>query len=417
MEWLKNKSLKQSFFAVTALFLSVGLLLSVISFFTCVYIRSRIQQTGTSIEISVGKEGAIISNDADLESARTAGTNVEKTAPDIAEAVLSALQMILPVFFVMLSLILADIVFYRLKLKKPLEILELSAARISRQDLDFTVESPGNDELGRLCSSFETMRAELLETNRVLWRQVEERRRLNAAFAHDLRNPVTVLKGSAKLLGDGLKKGSLNDENAADIVALITQYAGRIETYVSAMTSAQKLEELECRPCAVDWNELKESLKNSLMVLCHGSGIVLKFQAADAQCSVNADRAILFNVAENLVYNALRYAKSTVNVTLTLENSKIILCISDDGPGFSEFMLKKGAAPFIRDTASPSPNTDNSSPGKNSPPGCSTNDNGNEHFGMGLYVCRLLCKKHHGNLQIKNSDSGGAVVTAEFNKS
>ena len=53
------------------------------------------------------------------------------------------------------------------------------------------------------CAAFETMREELLLTNQELWRQAEERRRLNAAFAHDLRNPVTVLKGTVKQLRQG----------------------------------------------------------------------------------------------------------------------------------------------------------------------------------------------------------------------
>lgn len=64
-------------------------------------------------------------------------------------------------------------------------------------DLDFALHTASADELGRLCSAFEAMRRALLESNRRLWRQAEDRQRLNAAFAHDLRNPVTVLKGCA----------------------------------------------------------------------------------------------------------------------------------------------------------------------------------------------------------------------------
>ena len=47
------------------------------------------------------------------------------------------------------------------------------------------------------------MRAELLRSDQELWEQAEERKRLNAAFSHDLRNPVTVLKGTVKLLKEG----------------------------------------------------------------------------------------------------------------------------------------------------------------------------------------------------------------------
>ena len=50
-------------------------------------------------------------------------------------------------------------------------------------NLDFSIPEVSEDELGQICAAFETMRIELLRTNQELWRQAEERRRLNAAFA------------------------------------------------------------------------------------------------------------------------------------------------------------------------------------------------------------------------------------------
>lgn len=66
-----------------------------------------------------------------------------------------------------------------------------------------------DDELGQLCAAFETMRKELLKSNQELWRQAEERKRLNAVSSHDLRNPITVLKGTVKLLRQALSFSSL----------------------------------------------------------------------------------------------------------------------------------------------------------------------------------------------------------------
>ena len=85
-------------------------------------------------------------------------------------------------------------------MKKPIEVLNAASQKIAENDLGFTVEVPCGNELGRLCGSFEKMRAALLELNREHWAQMEERRRLNAAFAHDLRTPLTVLRGRATLL-------------------------------------------------------------------------------------------------------------------------------------------------------------------------------------------------------------------------
>ncbi|MDD3797342.1 MAG: HAMP domain-containing sensor histidine kinase [Lachnospiraceae bacterium] len=381
MEWLKNKSLKRSFFIINMLFLCVGLLLSVLSFLLFSNLWNKIELS-PRYEISLDQSGQIIpSNYEEI------GAEQESGSQNAQMVLLNILQFILPVFFVILSLVLADITFYRLKLKKPLAILQSGVERIGHQNLDFEIEICSNDEIGSLCGAFEKMRGELLHSNRELWRQMEERKRLNAAFSHDLRNPVTVLKGSAKVLRKGLEQQTLTAENTGDSIDLIEQYTTRIETYIEAMTSAQKLEELTCTPSAVAWTTLCGTLENGLSLL--GEGLV--FTQHGAERELWADQYIVQNVAENLVANALRYAKTTVTVEIAHANGRLTLTVSDDGSGFSSAILKKGASPFLRD-------------GK---------PDEQKHFGMGLYVCRLLCEKHDGSLALENTPKG-AKVTASF---
>ena len=90
--------------------------------------------------------------------------------------------------------------FYRRKLKGPIALLDMASRKIAEKDLDFAIHWDRRDEMGALCASFEEMRRALWENNRVMWRQMEERKRLNAAFAHDLRTPLTVLSGYAGML-------------------------------------------------------------------------------------------------------------------------------------------------------------------------------------------------------------------------
>lgn len=386
MEWLKSKSLKQSFFIISILFLCAGLLLSVVSFMLCVNLRNNIE-TYPKYEISLNENGNIVSSDNTNTATESGNNNTHGTQIIL----LNVLQFVLPVFFVVLSLVLADIIFYRLKLKKPLAILQNGAERIRQQDLDFEIEKCADDELGLLCSAFEKMRIELLNNNRELWRQIEERKRLNAAFSHDLRNPVTVLKGSATLLKKNLKNGKFDNDNVEETISLIAQYTGRIEGYVEAMTMAQKLEDWKCSPTSVNWSVLAKELEHSLSFLSEDTGKKIIFSSYGADSELFVDRTMIQNVAENLVNNALRYANAIVNVELSHKSGNMMISISDDGSGFPSAILRKGAAPFLRgsDTAE------------------------QEHFGMGLYICRLLCEKHGGNFVIENTKSG-AKVTACF---
>ena len=282
-------------------------------------------------------------------------------------------------------------IFYNLKLKTPLSQLSMGAKRIKESDLDFSINFSSKDELGQLCESFESMRAQLLKSNRELWQQMEERKRLNAAFAHDLRNPVTVLKGSASILQKWLEQGNLTIENASESISLITQYSSRIENYIQAMTSIQKLEELAFVPKIVDWFSLTKELKNSLSIIGASVGKEVKFFSNNQNKQISIDSDMIHNVAENLVNNAFRYSQDGVLVDMSYDDKEITICVSDDGPGFSATILKKGAIPFLRDT--------------NEPQG--------QNFGIGLYICHLLCEKHRGSLILENS-SDGAKVTARF---
>jgi len=267
----------------------------------------------------------------------------------------------------------------------------MGAKRIKENDLDFSIKFSSKDELGQLCESFESMRVELLKSNRELWQQMEERKRLNAAFAHDLRNPVTVLKGSALVLQRGLEQGSLTVENAGESISLIAQYSTRIESYIQAMTSIQKLEELSLAPKTVDWFSLVSELKSSLSIIGSSAGKSIEFLSSDENRQVCVDSNMIHNVAENLVSNAIRYSQDRVIVDMSCDDNKITISVSDDGTGFSSAILKKGAAPFLRDTNEPE----------------------RQHFGMGLYMCHLLCEKHGGNLTLENN-SNGAKATAKF---
>lgn len=372
MEWIKQMSLKKSLFTMVFMFLLGGLLLAFLSYQLC---------------------ANIIDNNGYYEIVYATEENVanQVVIQHPQYEIWSFLQYSMPVACIVFSLVLSNVVFYNVKLKKPIVILQNSAERIRQQDLDFVVEKVFNDELGELSTAFEIMREELYKNNQELWRQMEERKRLNAAFAHDLRNPVTVLKGSAKMLDSQLKKSTLTIENAGETISLITQYTGRIESYIEAMTGAQKLEAVKFEPKPMYWSELTAELKNSLSIIGMEMNKRISFFCDGENRQINVDRFIIHNTVENIVNNALRFAKNEVSFDLSYDDKKVTIIVTDDGTGFSPAVLKQGAIPFLRaDDGDPS-----------------------AHFGMGLYICRLQCEKHGGNLILENLDKG-AKVTATF---
>ena len=303
---------------------------------------------------------------------------------------------VLAVGSIVLTILLAFLVdawwFYRWKIKKPLAILNAASQKIAQNDLDFQVAVPTGDELGKLCQSFETMRASLEENNRSLWAAVEERKRLNAAFSHDLRTPLTVLQGYSDLLLDALPSGDLSPEKTVSTVLTMQRSLTRLQRYVESMNSLQRLEDLEPQKSTVPFSTLCAQLEETGKILRKEQGFHF---ASRGEGDVFLDSELLFQVYENLLSNAGRYAKGNIWVTAEREGTALSLTVADDGPGFPPAALKRAAEPYYRADRSPNPE-------------------GELHFGLGLYLCRVLCQKHGGSLEIGNAPEGGARITARF---
>lgn len=290
-----------------------------------------------------------------------------------------------------IGIVVEAALFYRNKLKKPLEALKKGADRIGSNDLDFTIPYHNKDELGQLCDSFEKMRLQLLDNQRQMWAMVEERKKLNAAFAHDLRTPLTVLRGYADLLKGYIPQGRISQEKLMDTLDIMSDYIGRLERYVGTMKEAQSLDQIEPEKIYMNAGVLADKLEHAVNAM---EDRRLSFIRSIKQDKILlADEAILLEVAENLVGNALRYAVLRVRVEFRVDEWGCRLIVTDDGRGFDSEELEMAGTPYYR--------------GKNKEPD-------KKHYGMGLYICHVLCEKHGGFLKISNQAEGGARLEAVF---
>jgi len=287
-----------------------------------------------------------------------------------------------------LCIIATGVIFYLRKLKKPLLILDSASARIAAGDLDFKVEYDSHNEFGRLAASFETMRESLHEVNREMWQMMEARRRLNAAFAHDLRTPLTVLRGYCDFLLKYVPKGKISDERAISTLSTIDVYLKRLEEYTATMSSLQKLDEIELSPKEVSFSSLCDELKSISVMLVSEKRIEFH---SNGDGVLYVDLPAVFQTYENLISNAVRYAKNEIKVSCIVKDSILSIIVEDDGPGFTPEALKNATEPYFSTEKSMSDVM---------------------HFGIGLYICRIMCQKHGGALAIENAT--GAKVTASF---
>lgn len=407
MGWIRRMRLKNALFTMMFFGLLLASLLSVGAFIGCIQCRRFFPNNRSFMDF--GQTQAVMID----QSEPSAGT-------EVLFLLLGILQIALPILIFTAAILITSMLFYRVKLKEPLEILNSGAAHIMENDLDFAIPvPPGQDELGQLCSAFEKMRKTLLANNQTLWRQAEERKRLNAAFAHDLRNPVTVLKGTSKLLRKGI-----HDEST---IRRLELYTLRIEQYIESMSSIQRLEQMPVRkkkvPCDLLYGELVDTARLlapglSCRVTVPGitaaqrtvepgetSSTAIGYGGIESSEMISAelDHGLFMIVAENLIANGARFAKCELEITVEKKAPYILLSVADDGPGFPDELIQNGPKPFglagepARDSASPGLPAENVS-----------------HFGMGLYSCQTICLKHGGKLKLENVKGHGAKATAYF---
>lgn len=284
--------------------------------------------------------------------------------------------------------------FYRVHIERPLGELSAAAQRIAAQDLDFSIEPVRGRELGRLSKTLEAMRASLLEAQRELWRTAEERRRLNAAFAHDMRTPVTVLKGTVEMAKMRLARGAEVDERELDTIA---RQAVRLEHYAQAMSGVAKLEDRPVEREEMAIPELVERLRaHAVEVVAARAGelkVCLEGDCEDGPAASQTawvDLALVEEVLDNLLSNACGHARERITVLVRAKNGMLDVRVTDDGDGFTPEALRRGCDPFYSENKSA------------------------EHFGLGLNISHILCGLHGGSLDLSNAEQGGARACAHF---
>ena len=292
--------------------------------------------------------------------------------------------------------ILASHAFYKRKLQRPIQAMDEAARRIAEGDLSVSMPAPcagSKSELDRLCASFETMRDALERNNKAMWRMAENRRKVNAAFAHDLRTPLTVLKGRAEMLSTFAPEGLVDAEQLAEASSAMTRQTERLQRYVESMKDLVDMDECSVAPHAGNVGVWFVRAAAEASDLAHAAGKDFEAKAKGLPRFASFDDIALSRVVENILSNALRYAGSKVSLACEWDEGVLTVRVSDDGPGFADDALAHGCEPFWRE-ASEKRREDS------------------VHFGLGLNICAELCEKHGGGVKLSNVESGGAAVEA-----
>ena len=281
--------------------------------------------------------------------------------------------------------------FYKNKLKTPLQELKDASQMIADNELDFHVSYENKDEMGTLCKEFEMIRSALADNNRKMWRMIDDEKVLRNAIAHDIRSPLSILRGYQEMLLEFVSAESIKTEDVIDILQTGMYQIDRIEHFTENMRKMSHLEQRELQCSEIELSELAKKIEAEAAMLSKKESKLCKVERVQEQNIVKVDEELVMEVADNLLENAVRYAQKSIVLQIKKKDGFLIISVEDDGIGFVD-TEEKVIEPFYHKN----PQDDL------------------KHFGLGMYISRIFCEKHGGNLKIYNARQGGAHVEALF---
>ena len=223
-----------------------------------------------------------------------------------------------------------------------------------------------------------------------MWNLVDERRKINASISHDLRTPITVIKGYSEYLDKNTGKGTLTEDGTREIAVYIHQAASRLEEYADSVHEIQALEDMRLEYQEVSLSDFEEEIVSQLSIIDKQNTKKICVSSELPQRPVILSAAAVFRITENIISNALRYCKEKIEVDISFLQPFLIVVITDDGSGFSQKDLAEATNYFYK--------------GKSS----------KAHFGIGLSICKILSEKHGGFIQLDNAPGKGARVIVKI---
>lgn len=295
------------------------------------------------------------------------------------------------IIYSMIAIVLTSNMFYKNNIKVPIEILKEEAKHISRNDLSFSCVYNSGNELGEICESFNKMRIQLIKNNENMWSLMEGQRQLNLAFSHDLRTPLTVMQGYTDFLLKYYPQGKITDEKLLDTLILMQSQLSRLKDFSEQMKNIQDINSIEIKQKLTNFNMLKKKIIDIANGINVKSNFKINIIDNLKEDKGYIDENIVLQVIDNLLSNAVSFAKSNIDIILQWEDDFLYIYIRDDGVGFSKKDLYSALKPYY------------------------SNRSGIDgHLGLGLSICKILCEKHGGKLTLNNSTKGGAITSASF---
>ena len=275
----------------------------------------------------------------------------------------------------------------------PLNKLQEATKKIRDGNLEFTLDVEADDEIGQLCSDFEEMRLRLKENAEEKIQYDKESKELISNISHDLKTPITAIKGYVEGILDGVAS---SPEKLDKYIRTIYNKANDMDRLIDELTFYSKIDTNR-----IPYNYSKINVSQYFRDCVEEVGLDMEargiefgyFNHVDEDVQIIADAEQLKRVINNIISNSVKYLdkkKGIINIRIKDVGDFIQVEIEDNGKGIAAKDLPNIFDRFYR--------TDSS---RNSSQGGS---------GIGLSIVRKIIEDHGGRIWATSKEGVGTAV-------
>jgi signal transduction histidine kinase len=242
----------------------------------------------------------------------------------------------------------------------------------------------------------ETLVVDLEIANKKLQQTDAARREFLSFASHQMRTPMTIIKGMASVVSESVK--TMSPEKIKMSADKIIEATERLNKFSLNLTDARAIEEgrMQYQFQEVDIVKIISSVIEEFRQIANKKGLILTFESTKSEAMIKADTNKLQQVIQNLIDNALKFTEHGF-VKVSIEGSKpdtVSISIIDSGGGMPPETIKNLFQPFMHRFASVS---------------------GVKSTGLGLYIAKEIANAHGGSIRAESEGEGkGSRFILEF---
>lgn len=270
------------------------------------------------------------------------------------------------------------------RIVKPIKKITSTAAQIRNGDLTARTNLTGDDEIGRLGETFDSMASELE-------RDIKFEHRLTSDVAHELRTPLMAMLATV----EGMQDGVLPADN--EHYETVAQEVRRLSRLVDAMLRLSRIEN-GTRALKIEKSDavyMVKSLVSMQEQLFAERNLRLKFddKIPEHECMIEMDSDLIREAITNIMSNAMRYtpAGGWVIVSISKSRNEVLISVRDTGIGIAKEDIPRVFARFWRSDAS--------------------RGRVSGGLGIGLALTKEIIDKHNGRIAVESTLGKGTTFT------